>query len=92
MTDKIERLPVAGYRPQTASAITLVNSNKQLEEAMLRQLDYMAKLDGIDQRWLAIGRTDLEKAFMSINRAVFRPARVRLPGDLDDEPKANSET
>lgn len=34
-----------------------------------------------DPRWIAIGRTHLQEAFMFINRAVFQPARVALPGD-----------
>lgn len=34
-----------------------------------------------DPRFLAIGRTLLEQAFMMINRAVFQPARVALPED-----------
>jgi hypothetical protein len=36
-----------------------------------------------DQRWLAIGRTQLQEAFMSINRAVFQPQRIALPEDKD---------
>jgi hypothetical protein len=35
----------------------------------------------VDQRWLAIGRTHIEEAFMAINRAVFQPQRVKLPED-----------
>lgn len=77
-------LPVAGYRSQPQSAVDLVNRNKKLEEEMLRVLDELQKMDGpdgkglCDQRWLAIGRTDLEKAFMAINRAIFKPERVKL--------------
>lgn len=35
----------------------------------------------VDQRWLAIAKTDMEKAFMALNRAVFQPGRVKLPED-----------
>jgi hypothetical protein len=28
---------------------------------------------GIDQRWLSIGVTDLQKGFMGITRAIARP-------------------
>ncbi len=35
----------------------------------------------VDGRWLAIGRTQLQEAFMSINRAVFQPQRIKLPED-----------
>lgn len=76
-------LSVAGYKPQSQSAVDLVNVNKRLEEQLLRHLDSFA--GDIDKRWLAIGRTHVEQAFMAINRAVFKPDRVTLP---DDPPKA----
>jgi len=74
-------LPVAGYTSQSNDKVATVNINKQIEEQMLRRLDELKTQPDIDQRWLAIGRTDLEKAFMAINRAVFQPQRASLPGD-----------
>lgn len=74
-------LPVAGYRAQSDGAVALVNENKRVEEAILRTLDAMRGDGSYDQRWLAIGRTHIEQGFMAINRAVFQPARVRLPED-----------
>jgi hypothetical protein len=74
-------LPVAGYNPQPASAVDLVNKNKRLEEDVLRALDNLANLPEIDKRWLAIGRTAIEQGFMDVNRAVFKPSRVKLEGD-----------
>lgn len=72
-----EGLPVAGYRPQTNGAIDLVNQNKRMEEQLLRRLDYLTEtFTDIDKRWLAIGRTHIEEAFMAINRAIFKPARL----------------
>ncbi|XUM21050.1 DUF7681 family protein [Bradyrhizobium oligotrophicum S58] len=78
-----EGLPVAGYKPQNADAVHEVNENKKLEEQVLRQIDTLEKDDHlkVDQRWLAIGRTAIEQGFMAINRAVFKPGRVALPGD-----------
>jgi len=74
-------LPVHGYRPQDGGAIDRVNANKRHEEEMLRVLDAMKQMPEIDQRWLAIGRTHIEQGFMAINRAIFKPTRVALPGD-----------
>lgn len=71
-------LPVHGYKPQDTEKVDLVNKNKLVEEQVLRILDGLAKRDDIDKRWLAIGRTSLEQAFMAINRAVFQPARAML--------------
>lgn len=74
-------LPVKGYVGQSDEKISLVNTNKELEERVLRQLDDLKTREDVDQRWLAIGRTHLEQAFMAINRSVFQPMRVRLPED-----------
>lgn len=76
-----EDLPVAGYRPQSSAAVESVNRNKAAEEATLRILDSLAKTPGVDPRWLAIGRTDIEQGWMAVNRAIFKPDRVSLPGD-----------
>jgi hypothetical protein len=80
MTDH-QPLPVHGYKAQSTASVDIVNTNKQLEERVLRQLDALAALDSVDKRWIAIGRTHLEQAFMAINRAVFKPGRVALPED-----------
>lgn len=71
-------LPVSGYRAQSQEHIDLVNGMKESEEVILRSLDEMKANPEIDQRWLAIGRTNLEQAFMAINRSVFKPGRVAL--------------
>lgn len=74
-------LPVAGYQPQTDNAVALVNRNKQLEERLLRILDELALLETVDKRWLAIGRTGIEQGFMAVNRAIFKPSRIKLMDD-----------
>lgn len=74
-------LPVAGYRPQSSAAVDLVNEFKVAEERLLRSLDALAKGGEVDPRWLATGRTDIEKGFMAVNRSVFKPSRVALPED-----------
>lgn len=77
-----EGLPVAGYRPQTGGAVAVVNGMKYREEELLRVLDGLPESGlQIDGRWLSIGRTAIEQGFMAINRAVFRPGRVALPGE-----------
>lgn len=79
-------LPVAGYRPQSADRVAIVNANKLLEERILRLVDGLQSMGAdVDQRWLAIGRTAIEQGFMAVNRSIFRPSRVALPED-DDTP------
>lgn len=89
MTNTLQMTPVSGYRPQTQQVLDLVNGFKDDEERLLRKLDELKTLNegGLspviaDQRWLALGRTHLEQAFMAINRSVFRPTRVKLPEDV----------
>jgi hypothetical protein len=76
-----EGLPVAGYHSQNDSAIDLVNRNKVIEEQVLRVIDGLSAVGAGDPRWLAIARTDLEKGFMALNRAIFQPGRIKLPGE-----------
>lgn len=81
MTETHKPMPVAGYIPQPSTKIELVNQNKRTEESILRALDQMQGDADFDQRWLAIARTHIEQGFMALNRAIFRPTRVTLPGD-----------
>jgi hypothetical protein len=34
-----------------------------------------------DARWIAIARTHIEQGFMALNRAIFKPERVKLETD-----------
>jgi hypothetical protein len=63
---------------QTDERVALVNGNKVLEEHVLRRIDEIALLPDVDQRWLSVGRTHIEQAFMAINRSIFRPGRLEL--------------
>lgn len=74
-------LPVKGYVDQTTVNIELVNENKVDEERILRKMDDLAEHANVDKRWLAIARTDIEKGFMALNRAIFKPQRVKLDDD-----------
>lgn len=74
-------LPVAGYQPQSAENVALVNENKILEERVLRQIDKHFDSPEIDPRMAALARTRIQEAFMWLNRAVFQPKRIE--GDLD---------
>lgn len=82
-TEPHQGLPVKGYKPQSDMAVTRVNQAKALEEQLLRFLDELAAdpETQADGRWFSIGRTHIEQGFMAINRSVFKPGRVSLPGD-----------
>jgi hypothetical protein len=78
--DGFKAPPVKGYQDVSGDKLTIVNQHKEIEERILRQLDLLKGAD-VDQRWLAIGRTKMEEAWMAINRAVFQPQRVKLSED-----------
>lgn len=71
-------MPVSGYTPQPAHRIQMVNEVKALEEMVLRHLHSLRAAD-TDGRWLSIGITHIEQAFMAVNRSIFKPKTVTAP-------------
>lgn len=71
--------PIKGYSPVDQIKADLVNRNKNLEEKTLRILDELEAREEVDKRWLEIGRTHIEQAFMAINRSILKPERLRDP-------------
>ncbi|WP_445505021.1 Acb2/Tad1 domain-containing protein [Microvirga sp. G4-2] len=88
MTDH-KPMPVSGYKPQKQAAIDLANEGKALEERVLRYLDRLQRIPpaatseavDIDQRMVALGRTNIQQGFMWAIRSIFQPGRVSLPED-----------
>jgi hypothetical protein len=64
---------ITGYRQITQDELDLMNAIKDLGKKVGDFLDGLTKVAGIDQRWIAIGATDLQKGFMGISRAVAQP-------------------
>lgn len=59
----------------TPTQITnLLNTNRLMELKVLNRIDQLAAL-ATDPRWIAIAKTQLELAFMSLNRAVTEPTQ-----------------
>lgn len=64
---------IKGYRELSQDEIDLMNEIKT-QGALLG--DLISKLQNdrnLDQRWVAIGTTDLQKGLMALTRAVARP-------------------
>jgi hypothetical protein len=70
---------IKGYRDLTKQEIDLMNEGKALAEQCreytdkLKASDAVNTTEGIDQRWLSIGITDLQKGFMAVIRSIARP-------------------
>ena len=65
--------PIKGYRQISQEEIDLVNEGKDLALKVRAFCERIAARPDADQRWLAVGKTDLQKGFMAIYRSVMRP-------------------
>lgn len=74
-------MPVAGYTQQSQSYVDLANEGKELEERYLRWLDKVVAQNATDQRCAAEARTCIQTGAMWAIRAIFKPQRIKLPGD-----------
>ena len=64
---------IKGYRDLTEVEIGAMNDCKLLAIEVGILCDKVAGMTGIDGRWVAIGRTDLQKGFMALIRGIARP-------------------
>lgn len=64
---------IKGYRDLSQAEIDLMNEAKDLAEKCGALVDRLRIESGIDQRWVAIGATDLQKGFMSVIRGIAKP-------------------
>ena len=74
-------MPVAGYTAQSQTNVDLANEGKILEEQYLRWLDKLASHPDTDKRNVAMAKSDMENAAMRAIRSIFKPQRIKLPGD-----------
>lgn len=65
---------IAGYRELSQQEIDAMNAVKAKADEVGQQLDALRNIAGIDQRALAIARTELQTGFMWAVRAIAQPA------------------
>lgn len=64
---------IKGYRDLSEAEIALMN---EIKEKGAELGDLVAKLrstEGLDQRWVSVGATDLQTGLMALTRAVAQP-------------------
>ena len=71
MKDQHEK--IKGYRDLSQQEIDLMNEGKALAEQVGLYIDKLQALDSTDKRWVATGKTDLQKGFMSAIRSIAKP-------------------
>jgi hypothetical protein len=64
---------ITGYRDLMQYEIDLMNEGKALAEKVGAWIESLEDRGGLDQRWVAIGKTDLQKGFMSAIRSIAKP-------------------
>ena len=64
---------IKGYRELSQEEIDAMNKSKELASQVGDFIDELEKNGYVDKRWLAIAKTDLQKAFMSLRRSINKP-------------------
>lgn len=64
---------IKGYRDFSEDELAQINAVKDMAEKVKILVDTVDDVADRDGRWLAIARTDLQKGFMALVRAIARP-------------------
>lgn len=64
---------ITGYRELSQEEIDLMNDIKLIGITIGGLVDRLKSSPDIDQRWVSIGATDLQKGFMALTRSVAKP-------------------
>jgi len=64
---------IKGYRVLTEADVALINEIKEKAVEVGALFDRLKATEGLDQRWVSIGRTDAQTSFMAAVRAVAQP-------------------
>lgn len=64
---------IKGYRELNADEIALMNEVKSKGAELGDLVAKLRATEGLDQRWISIGATDLQTGLMALTRGVARP-------------------
>lgn len=64
---------ITGYRNLSQDEIDLMNDGKELARLVGAWVDKLKTIKTCDQRWVAIGATDMQKGFMAAIRSIAKP-------------------
>lgn len=64
---------IKGYRELNEQEIAAMNEIKQKGAELGELVAKLKSAEGLDQRWVSIGATDLQTGLMALTRAVARP-------------------
>ena len=64
---------IIGYRELSKEEIFVMNKIKHEATDVGELILDLNDMESVDKRWLAIAKTDLQKGFMALTRAVAKP-------------------
>lgn len=64
---------IKGYRDLTQAEIDLMNECKAMAQQCGDLITRLRATEGLDQRWVSIGATDLQTGFMAVIRGIAQP-------------------
>jgi hypothetical protein len=64
---------IKGYRELSQDEIDAMNKIKEAGAEIGKIVELLEMVPEIDKRWLAIGKTDLQKGFMALTRSIAKP-------------------
>ena len=88
-TEESTKVTIAGYRQLSEQEVALINEGKALAEACGEYIAKLrahpgtrpdgtaptlpGALPALDQRWISIGATDIQRGFMAVIRGIAQP-------------------
>lgn len=70
---KNQHRKIKGYRELSQEEIDSMNEVKGIGVTLGELVAKLEKLESTDKRWVAIGKTDLQKGLMALTRSIAKP-------------------
>jgi hypothetical protein len=64
---------IKGYRELSQAEIDAMNEIKTMGAQIGALVERLRAQEGLDQRWVSVGATDLQKGLMALTRGVAQP-------------------
>lgn len=64
---------IKGYRDLSQEEIDMMNAVKERAALIGTLIEHLEGIPGMDQRWVAIGKTHLQQGFMALVRSISQP-------------------
>jgi len=71
--ETFEQPKITGYRQLNEAEAALMNEIKAEGERIGALVEKLRATEGLDQRWISIGATDMQKGLMALTRGVAQP-------------------